>query len=371
VDVAMRVLFLTKYPDRGPSSRYRVLQFLPFLEANGIRATVHALHDDRYLEARYASRSVSPFYLSRRCASRLAAVAAAPRHDLVFIQKEMLPHLIDAPEWWMARTGVRYAVDLDDAIHLMYANAGGWRRALRAKIPRVLSRASLVLAGNRWLEAYARGYSDRVVYFPTVVDTSRFIPAAGAGGGATPVVGWMGTPETVRYLAAVTPALAAAAQRTPLSLLVVGAEPPASALATRAKPWSYAEEAADLRAMDIGIMPLADDEWSKGKCALKLLQYMSAGLPSVTSPRGSAVEFVHDGDNACFASTPDEWRDRVAGLASSPERRLRMGASARATVESRYSLRAWEPRFADALRWGAGVGAERPRWSEEGARGHA
>ena len=111
--------------------------------------------------------------------SRLAAVASSHRYDLVFIQKEMLPHVVDAPEWYMARRGVRYVVDLDDAIHLVYANARG---PLRNKLPRVLSRASLVLAGNRWLEAYARRHTARVMYFPTVVDTAKFTPAAGASG---------------------------------------------------------------------------------------------------------------------------------------------------------------------------------------------
>jgi glycosyltransferase involved in cell wall biosynthesis len=367
----MRVLFLTKYTARGPSSRYRVLQFLPFLESRGIQATVHALHDDHYLEARFAGRGVSPLYLARRTLSRLAAAASSPRYDLVFIQKEMLPHVIDAPEWYMARRGVRYVVDLDDAIHLMYANARGLRGVLRDKLPRVLSRASLVLAGNRYLEAYARAHTRRVMYFPTVVDTTKFTPAAGSAGPRVPVVGWMGTPETVRYLASITPALAAASARVPLSLLVVGADAPPSPVDSRSRPWSEADEAADLRAMDIGVMPLDDDEWSKGKCALKLLQYMSAGVPSVTSPSGSAVEFVKNGVNASFATGENEWRDRIVELARSPERRADMARHARAEVEAHYSLRVWGPRFGDALEWAAGGDpASKPAWSAEGTRRH-
>ena len=368
----MRVLFLNKYTARGPSSRYRVLQFLPFLDQRGIRARVHALHDDGYLTARFAGRSSSPFYLARRTLSRLSALASAPRYDLVFIQKEMFPHLIDASEWWLARRGVRYAVDLDDAIHLMYAHASGWRRPLRDKLPRVLARASLVLAGNRYLERYASAYTDRVLYFPTVVDTDRFIPGPREPAAHTPVVGWMGTPETVRYLGQIAPALEQASVRAPLSLMVVGAEAPhASRMRVFAKPWSEAEEAADLQSMDIGVMPLADDEWSKGKCSLKLLQYMSTGIASVTSPLASAPEFVRDGENACFASTAEEWRDRVAELAASEARRAWIGERARAEVVANYSLRVWGPRMADALEWGAGMAPAKPAWSDEGARRHA
>jgi glycosyltransferase involved in cell wall biosynthesis len=351
----VRVLFLTKYTADGPSSRYRVIQVLPFLEARGVDSTVHALHDDHYLAARYAGHGKSPFYLARRVASRVFALTSASRYDLVFIQKEMFPHLPDVPEWWFARAGVRYVVDLDDAIHLLYTNARGWRGALRDKIPRVLSHASLVLAGNRYLESYARRYTENVLFFPTVVDTARFQPARTRADSGPPVVGWMGTPETVPYLRAIVPALAAASQRAPLSLLVVGAEVPSvDGLPVRSKRWSQSDEAVDLNAMDIGVMPLSDDEWSKGKCALKLLQYMSAGVASVTSPQGSAVEFVKDGENAFFASTDDEWRSRLLELAASPARRDAMGARARADVEAFYSLAVWGPRFADALEWAAG-----------------
>ncbi|HKW15526.1 MAG TPA: glycosyltransferase family 4 protein [Candidatus Krumholzibacteria bacterium] len=350
----MRVLFLNKYTAGGPSSRYRVLQFLPFLASRGIHATVHALHDDHYLASRYAGRGISPFYLARRVASRLSVVATASRYDLVFIQKEMFPHLLDLPEWFLSRGGVRYVVDLDDAIHLMYGNS---RSALRGKIPRVLSHACLVLAGNRYLEEYARRYNERVLFFPTVVDTDRFTPRVPDGAGAASdamVVGWMGTPETVKYLDAIIPALDAAARQEAISLLVVGARAPATrGLAARSKTWSEAGEAADLRAMDAGVMPLADDEWSRGKCALKLIQYMSAGVASVSSPRGSALEFVRDGENAFFATAVEEWAGRVALLAQAPERRAEMGRRARATVEAEYSLRVWGPRFADALEWAA------------------
>jgi glycosyltransferase involved in cell wall biosynthesis len=343
----VRVLFLNKYTAGGPSSRYRVLQFLPFLDARGVQYTVHALHDDHYLAARYAGAKTSPLYLARRTISRFTVLTTAPRYDLVFIQKEMFPHLIDVPEWFLSRAGVRYVVDLDDAIQLMYS--GG---VMARKIPRVLSRASLILAGNRYLEAYARQYNEHVLFFPTVVDTDRFYPRIPRDSAepAPITIGWMGTPETVKYLEAITPALDQAARQADMSLLVVGAKAPVTrGLAATSRSWSEAAEAGDLRAMDIGVMPLADDEWSKGKCALKLIQYMSAGVASVTSPQGSAVEFVRDGENAWFASTSADWCDRVLELAHSPDRRAEMGRRARATIETQYSLRVWGPRFVDAL----------------------
>ncbi|HXS10644.1 MAG TPA: glycosyltransferase family 1 protein, partial [Candidatus Krumholzibacteria bacterium] len=252
----MRVLFLNKYTALGPSSRYRVLQFLPFLEKRGMQADVHSLHDDHYLASRYSGGKTSPFYLASRMLSRLSVLAGASRYDLVFIQKEMLPHFIDLPEWFLWRNGVRYVVDLDDAIHLMYPDG-----LLKGKIPRVLSRAHMVLAGNRYLEDYARRYNENVVFFPTVVDTDRMHPRDSADRKDV-VVGWMGTPETVKYLTAILPAVENAASGTPVSLLVVGAPvPPTHGIRATSKAWSEAAEASDLRAMDIGLMPLADDEW--------------------------------------------------------------------------------------------------------------
>ena len=213
----MRVLFLTKYTAGGPSSRYRVLQFLPFLEARGVESTVHALHDDSYLAARYAGGKTSPLYLARRTLSRLSVLASAPRYDLVFIQKEMFPHLIDLPEWFLSRAGVRYVVDIDDAIHLMYVNS---RSMLRGKMARVLSRR-VSRPGREPLPRGIRAPLQRTcALLPTVVDTRRFAPrvtapdSAAAKDAQTLVVGWMGTPETVKYLDAMVPAMETAAERT-------------------------------------------------------------------------------------------------------------------------------------------------------------
>lgn len=345
----MRVLFLTKYTADGPSSRYRVVQFLPFLEARGIAWELHSLHEEHYLPARYAGRSTSPLYLARRVIDRARVLVHAGRYDVVFIQKEMFPHALDVPEWWLAKSGVKTIVDLDDAIHLFYEGASGFKRALRNKIPRVLERASWVLAGNRYLEAYARQFTDRVQFFPTVVDTARVL-AAPAHAAATPVVGWIGTPETVRYLHALLPTLEDVAQRTPIALSVVGASAPVvRGVDVHAKSWSEDEEVADLHRMDIGVMPLADDAWSQGKCSLKLLQYMSAGVAAISSPRGSAPEIVVPGDNGFLADTTAQWRERLLELATSPDLRRAMAARARRRVEADYSLAAWGPRFADAI----------------------
>jgi len=348
----VRVLFLTKYTVTGPSSRYRVAQFLPWVAARDIAYDLQSLHDDGYLARRYAGRGMAAGYLAARFAARAATLARARDYDLVFVQKEVFPHAPDLAERWLNALRVPYILDVDDAIHLFYDGATGWKRALRGKMERVYAGAALVLAGNQHLAEYARRFTPRVVHFPTVVDTDRFLPGNARGGGNPVTVGWIGTPETVRYLNAATPALASAAREAPFHLRVVGADAPrVEGVTAESRPWSEATEVSDLQAMDIGLMPLPDDAWAMGKCSLKLLQYMSSGLASVSSPIGSAADILaRDPEGAgLLARDESEWRRHLAALVRDPALRTATGARARRVVETHYSLARWAPRFVDAL----------------------
>jgi glycosyltransferase involved in cell wall biosynthesis len=353
----MKTLCLAKYPHDGPSSRYRLYQFLPFLEAAGVEAEVQTLHTDDYLRRRYRGERAGAGYLAARVLSRLTRLAGVKHYHVLLVQKEIFPHAPGVVEALLERMGVKVVLDLDDAIHLPYRGT-----RLQGKIARVIARADLVLAGNRYLADYARGHNHAVVHFPTVVDTDHFTPSpslhhddepAGA-----PVVGWIGSPATSDYLRARLPELAAAARQSPFSLRVVG--DPAlqcGGLSVDARGWSLDTEADELRSMDIGVMPLPDDEWAEGKCALKLLQYMSAGLATVSSPTGAVRDIVEDGVDGFIASTPEEWRERVARLAADPGLRRRMGQAARRRVCDHYSLSAYGPRL--------------PRYLQAVARGEA
>jgi glycosyltransferase involved in cell wall biosynthesis len=343
----VRVLFLTRYTGTGPSSRYRVVQFLPFLDREGIAWEMHPLVDDRYLVARFAGASTGPFYLAGRALRRALDLLRSGRFDVVFVQKELFPGAPPLAEELLARAGRRVILDVDDAIHLPYRN----RALLREKIPRAMACASAVLVGNRWLADYARAFNPQTLLLPTVVDAARFTPAAHAPANAKPVVGWIGSPETVRYLWGVRDALARVHARVPFELRVIGAaaEPVAGVEATF-HPWSLESEADALRGLDVGIMPLPDDEWARGKCSLKLLQYMSAGLPTVSSPRGSVEEIVSDGDNGFIARDTTAWEARLTELLSDAALRVRMGHDARAWLVEHYSLDRYGPRFVAALR---------------------
>ena len=163
-------------------------------------------------------------------------------------------------------------------------------------------------------------------------------------------VGWIGIPLNAHYLSIVAPALRAAAAAAPIKLHVVGAPVPAElgGIPAESFPWSEDSEIARISAFDVGIMPLHDTPWERGKCAYKLLQVMAAGKPVIASAVGANVQVVQHGVNGFLANSPEEWEQALRTLAD-PGLRQRMGAEARRTVEDRYSTAAIGPRLASIL----------------------
>ena len=228
------------------------------------------------------------------------------------------------------------------------------RRLLGRKIDRIMRGAACVIAGNRYLAARARqAGAARIEIIPTVVDEQRYT-AANTTDDQPPVIGWIGSPATEHYMLDMRPALEQVCAGNHARLLLVGARPETANLFDGTTPevvaWSEATEAAMIARMDIGIMPLLDSPWERGKCGYKIIQYMACGLPVVASPVGVNVNIVHHGENGLLATDEAAWRDALERLIASPALRERMGAAGRARVEAEYSLGAQVPRLADILR---------------------
>jgi glycosyltransferase involved in cell wall biosynthesis len=344
------LLILTKYDRSGPSSRYRILQFIPYLESHGFRCTVQSLHTADYLETIYSGRAKSPLYYLGRLLARAQAVARASHYSAVFVQKEIAPYLPPWFELMLSAMRAKVVYDIDDAIYVPYSapKRPAVRLLLGSKIPAALRRSTVVLAGNPFLREYASRYNRQAVYFPTVIDPARY--TASRSGGSVPVIGWIGSPGTVRFLEERADVLRDVALMSPFELRVIGV--PALAipgLDVKFVPWSEETEARELSACDVGIMPLPEDDWTKGKCGLKLLQYMACGLPVVSSPDGSAGSIVEHGVNGYIARSGEEWRLYLGALLDNEERRRLMGRAGRRRVEEHFSLEAWAPRMAEIL----------------------
>jgi glycosyltransferase involved in cell wall biosynthesis len=214
--------------------------------------------------------------------------------------------------------------------------------------------ARQVLAGNAFLASYARRFNPRVSVVPTTIDTDRYSPSLRRPG-SVPVIGWTGSYSTARYLEALRPVLQRLGRRHEFRVVVVGAPGlAADGVEVEARPWRSASEVSDLADIDIGVMPLDDTEWERGKCGLKALQYMALGIPAVASPVGVNVEIVRDGENGLLAASDEEWERALERLLADAGLRRRLGDAGRATVESGYSARVHAPRvaavFRDALR---------------------
>jgi glycosyltransferase involved in cell wall biosynthesis len=260
------------------------------------------------------------------------------------------------PGWQLGllrRTVKHLLFDFDDAIFLRdsFASKGLRHPARLRRFSATVRACDAVLAGNRFLADHACQWADpaRVHLVPTCVDPARYTPHSLPGDGNELV--WIGTSSTLQGLLSAGPILEAIGQAHPgLRLKVICDRFPSFRhLPVVARPWSQASEAHDLTSADIGISWLPDDDWSRGKCGLKILQYMAAGLPVITNPVGIHTELVRHGVTGYLASTPQEWLDAVARLRNNPRLRQRMGQEGRALFESRYTVGAGARAWLDVL----------------------
>lgn len=356
----LHVLLLSRYGRKGASSRMRHDQFLPFLEKVGIRVEAASFFPDSYLDALYAGRRWPLPKVAGCYVRRVAALLAARRHDLLWIEKETLPWLPFAAERLLLAAAPPYVVDFDDAWfhHYDRHRHSLVRRLLGDKLDRLMRGAALVTVGNGYLaERAERAGARRVAILPTVVDLDRYPhtvlePAERAG----PLrVGWIGSPTTARYLDLLAEPLARLTAEGLIRPVLIGAGADALPdLDADRTPWVEAEEVAALNGLDVGVMPLVDSPWERGKCGYKLIQYMACGKPVVASPVGVNRAIVEPEGaataNGFFAGTPVEWEAALRALAVDAELGRRLGRAGRSKVERAYSLQAVAPQLAGLLR---------------------
>lgn len=347
------ILFLTRYDQQGASTRYRFLQFFPFLEECGFRCTYAPLLDDSYLETRYSGRAGVLPHVVRGALLRLKEVLRARKYDLVVIEKELFPYAPALAERVLSAVGVPYVVDFDDALFHQYDQHP--RRLIRAllggKIAAVMRKARAVIAGNTYLANYARrSGAPRVEVLPTVVDLSRY--TIGPARPEAPfTIGWIGSPSTTYHLPPIAPALAEICREGRGRVVLIGAsEVELPDVPVTVLPWAGASEIGDMHTFDVGIMPLVDSPWVRGKCGFKLIQYMACGIPVVASPVGVNTEIVEPGTNGFLANDIAGWIHALEMLREDTELRNELGRAGREKVERQYSVNFAGPRLAAIFR---------------------
>lgn len=349
----MKVLLLSRYSRLGASSRVRSYQYIPYLKAHGIDVTVSSLLGDNYLHSLYSGRVNHPSARIGPYLRRSVELLKSQRFDLLWIEKELFPWMPPWGEMLLARLSIPYIVDYDDAIFHRY-DMHQWRivrKILGNKIDKVMHRAALVIAGNRYLADRARrAGARRIECLPTVVNLERYRAKPHR---KKPVVnfGWIGSPTTAKYLYLVRHAFTKVCSDINVRLVLVGSgQVQLDGVPTEIRTWSEETEVENIQDFDVGIMPMPDDPWTRGKCGYKLIQYMACGRPVVASPVGVNQQIVEDGVNGFLAITVSDWVRALKTLGNDYELRDHMGKAARAKVESQYSLQVTAPRLADLLR---------------------
>lgn len=348
------ILLLSRYTRLGASSRLRTLQYLPFLKRENFNVQVAPFFDDDYLHSFYMEHAKRRSTLSYML-QRMLQVNSKPAPDIIWLEKEALPWVPWLIEHMILPRGIPIVSDYDDAIFHRYDKhrLGFVRSILGNKINRIMASSTLVMAGNPYLADHARrANGSKIQIVPTVIDLDNYDVRTASNNEGKLKVGWIGTPETWQALAhPVHKVLDLLLAEQGAELLAVGASMQSSAHGTlKMLPWAEDTEVALIKSMDIGVMPLPDTPWTRGKCGYKLIQYMACGLPVVASPVGVNRDIVEDGVNGFLVENDDEWRTAIKKLLGDPALRRRMGAAGRKKVEEQYSLQVWGPRVAQMLR---------------------
>ncbi len=351
----MNVLMLSRYDRLGASSRMRTFQYLPWLEAADIRVTVAPLFSDEYVRG-LQKNSKSPAEAARAYAGRLRALLSSQNFDLLWIEKEALPWL---PVWFeklLLPKSTPYVLDYDDAVFHYYDQHRNSlvRHLFAEKHPALMRGAAMVVAGNQYLADFAtQAGARRVEMVPTVIDLDRY-PAEGRrlpkSDTALPCIGWIGQRSTASFLSPYKSLFERISAAGQTRFTAIGIDAQSLGLPMESVAWSEDTEVQSIAHFDIGIMPLIDEPFARGKCGYKLIQYMACGLPVVASPVGVNRQIVEHGVNGFLAETPAHWEQALQALLADEGLRQRMGQAGRGKVEHQYSIQATGPRLAMLLK---------------------
>ena len=328
----MKVAFLIIGGLEMASSRYRVLQYIPFLEKAGIEARV--------------------VVIPKLTLERWRLFKTLKNYDITFIQKKLFQ------PWELAYIKLmahKLIYDLDDAV--MYRTAtGNYRRSFTRWLNfQTIARTSdLVIAGNSYIMGETRRYNNRVECLPTVIDAEMYKPNDNQAVAINDkiILGWIGSKPNLKYLKDIGKTLDRLFLKYHDVELKIVADDfiRLERMPVIEKRWRMEDEVTDLQGFDIGLMPLPDSPWARGKCGFKLLQYMALGLPVVCSPVGANKDIVKEGQNGFLANSPEEWYSKLSVLIEDFRLRKAMGRRGREILEEKYSLHHTAPRFIELLR---------------------
>lgn len=353
----MRVLAVVpSVYDTSPGQRFRIEQWEPILREGGVEITYAPFENDELRSVLYQGGQIltKVSAVTRNMRRRGRELADVSGYDLVYIFREAA---LLGPPWFerkIAKSGVPVVFDFDDAVFVSYKSpSNGYLSYLKfpAKTAEICRLSRHIMAGNEYLADYARKNNQAVTIVPTTIDTDKYEFVEKTGEPETITIGWSGSFSTIQHLDTIRDVLQDLAKTEKFRLRVIGTPVyKISGVDCEAMQWKSETELQDLRDIDIGLMPLPDEDWTKGKCGLKALQYMALGIPTICSPVGVNSTIIKDGVNGFLADGKDEWIDKIKQLMRSAELRRKLGRAGRETVEREYSAKAIAPKVLEVFR---------------------
>ncbi len=342
-------------PGRSPGQRFRFEQYLDHLRENGYDCKMSYLLNEKEDKVFYSKGKLLKKLLiySKTLLKRTGDWFGMNKYDIIFIFRDALMTGSTFFEKRFARSRAKIIFDFDDAIWIQGVSDANKKLSFlknAGKTGTIIRLSDLVFAGNQYLADYASRFNQHIVIVPTTIDTSLYVPLKKNEDQGPVCIGWSGSFSTIQHFALAIPALKRIKEKygSAVKFKIIGdATYYCRELETQGEAWVAATELEDLSQIDIGVMPLPDDEWAKGKCGLKGLQYMALGIPTLMSPVGVNTEIIQQGINGYLPVTEDDWVIYISRLIDDKEARKRMGDSGRQTVIDKYSVEAWKQGYLD------------------------
>lgn len=363
----MRVLAIVpSIYDTSPGQRFRIEQWEPILSQSGVEITYAPFESPDLNTVLYQrGHTLSKVgAVIRSVSRRRAELKLIEGFDLIYLFREAA---LLGPPWFerkVAASGVPIVFDFDDAIFIAYKSpSNGYLSYLKfpQKTAEICRLSTHIMAGNQYLADYAVKENTNVTVVPTTIDTGKYLPVDKISEPETITIGWSGSYSTIQHLDTIREILQELAKTEKFRLRVIGTPTyDLPGVDVESMPWRAASEVADLSPIDIGLMPLPDDRWTKGKCGFKALQYMGLGIPCIISPVGVNSTIVTDGENGFLADSKDDWLEKIKLLLHSPDLRRKLGHAGRETVEREYSATAVVPTVLEIFRNAAATRSNQP-----------